>query len=37
MTVGFKTIVMMFQTVLPRLGKTAKIIKSNCAAEYNTP
>jgi len=26
-----------FKTVLPRLGKTAKIIKFDCAAEYNTP
>ena len=30
-------IVEVFKTVLPRLGKTAKIIKSDCAAEYNTP
>jgi len=29
-------IVEVFKTVLPRLGKTAKIIKSDCAAEYNT-
>jgi hypothetical protein len=26
-----------FKTVLPRLGKPAKISKSDCAAEYNTP
>ena len=29
-------IVEVFKTVLPRLGKPAKIIKSDCAAEYNT-
>ena len=30
-------IVEVFKTVLPRLGKPAKISKSDCAAEYNTP
>jgi len=29
-------IVEVFKSVLPRLGKTAKIVKSDCAAEYNT-